>query len=174
AEAFDVADRGKFYDRTGAIRDVLQNHLLQVMAMVMADPPTGAGLRSWRDSKSQLISAVRPLSAEDAIRGQYDGYLDVDGVAPGSTTETYVAVRLHVDWGRGSGVPVVIRTGKCLPVTATEVYIRFRRPPHDVFGLEPSSMANSLRLRVYPEAQAGLRLAGKKPGSAGRAVQGGG
>ena len=97
AEAFDVSDRGKFYDRTGAIRDVLQNHLLQVMAMVMADPPPGPGLRTWRDSKAQLISAVRPLSPEDAVRGQYDGYLDVNGVAKGSTTESYVAVRLHVD-----------------------------------------------------------------------------
>jgi glucose-6-phosphate 1-dehydrogenase len=171
AEAFDVSDRGPFYDRTGAIRDVLQNHLLQVMAMVMADPPPGPGLSSWRDSKSQLVAAVRPLSTEDAVRGQYDGYLDVDGVASGSTTETYVAVRLHVDSWRWSGVPVVIRTGKCLPVTATEVHIRFRRPPHDVFGLEPSSMANALRLRVYPEAQAGLRLVGKKPGTAGWTLQ---
>jgi glucose-6-phosphate 1-dehydrogenase len=167
AEAFDVADRGKFYDRTGAIRDVLQNHLLQVMAMVMADPPPGPGLTSWRDSKSQLIAAVRPLTPEHAVRGQYDGYLDVNGVAPGSTTESYVAVQLHVDSWRWAGVPVVIRTGKTLPVTATEVYIRFRRPPHDVFGLEPSSVANALRLRVYPEAQAGLKLAGKKPGTAG-------
>jgi glucose-6-phosphate 1-dehydrogenase len=171
AEAFDVSDRGRFYDRTGAIRDVLQNHLLQVMAMVMADPPPGPGLSSWRDSKAQLIAAVRPLTKEDAVRGQYDGYLDVDGVAPGSTTETYVAVRLHVDSWRWSGVPVVIRTGKCLPVTATEVHIRFRRPPHDVFGLEPSSIANALRLRVYPEAQAGLRLVGKKPGAAGWTLQ---
>jgi len=167
AEEFDVSDRGKFYDRTGAIRDVLQNHLLQVMAMVMADPPPGPGLASWRDSKSQLIAAVRPLTPEDAIRGQYDGYLDVDGVAKDSTTESYVAVRLHIDSWRWSGVPVVIRTGKTLPVTATEVHIRFRRPPHDVFGLEPSSMTNTLRLRVYPGAQAGLKLVGKKPGTAG-------
>jgi len=165
AEAFDVSDRGRFYDRTGAIRDVLQNHMLQIMASVMADPPEGPGLSSWRDSKSQLIAAVRPLAATDAVRGQYDGYLDVDGVAPGSTTESYVAVRLAVDSWRWAGVPVVIRAGKCMPVTATEVYVRFHRPPHDVFGLEPSAISNALRFRVYPEAQASLRLVGKKPGA---------
>jgi glucose-6-phosphate 1-dehydrogenase len=165
AEAFDVSDRGRFYDHTGAIRDVLQNHMLQILAMVMADPPEGQGLSSWRDSKSQLIAALRPLTAEDAVRGQYDGYLDVDGVAPGSTTESYVAVRLGVESWRWAGVPVVIRAGKCMPVTATEVYIRFRRPPHDVFGLEPASIANALCFRVYPEAQASLRLVGKKQGA---------
>src|SRR5215472_2190165 len=170
AEEFDVSNRGRFYDRTGAIRDVLQNHMLQIMASVMAEPPHGKGMSSWRDSKAELISAVRPLTPDDTIRGQYDGYLDVDGVAPHSTTESYVAVRLAVDSWRWSGVPIVIRAGKCLPVTATEVYIRFRQPPHDVFGLEPASVANSLRFRVYPDTQVGLRLAGKKQG-AGWVVQ---
>jgi len=170
AEAFDVADRGRFYDRTGAIRDVLQNHMLQILASVMADPPHGKGLNSWRDSKAQMISSLRPLTPEETVRGQYDGYLDVDGVAPDSTTESYVAVRLAADSWRWSDVPIVIRAGKCMPVTATEVYIRFRRPPHDVFGLEPASIANALRFRIYPDAQVGLRLAGKKQG-AGWAVQ---
>jgi glucose-6-phosphate 1-dehydrogenase len=170
AEAFDVSDRGRFYDRTGAIRDVVQNHMLQILASVMADPPHGKGMNGWRDSKSQLISALRPLTPEDTIRGQYDGYLDVDGVAPHSTTESYAAVRLTADSWRWSDVPIVIRAGKCMPVTATEVYVRFRRPPHDVFSLEPAAIANSLRFRVYPDAQVGLRLAGKKQG-AGWAVQ---
>jgi glucose-6-phosphate 1-dehydrogenase len=170
AEAFDVSDRGRFYDRTGAIRDVLQNHMLQIMASVMADPPHGKGMHSWRDSKAQLISALRPLTPEDTVRGQYDGYLDVDGVAPHSTTESYVAVRLMADSWRWSGVPIVIRAGKCMPVTATEVYVRFRQPPHDVLGLEPVAVANSLRFRVYPDAEVGLRLAGKKQG-AGWVVQ---
>jgi glucose-6-phosphate 1-dehydrogenase len=170
AEAFDVSDRGRFYDRTGAIRDVLQNHMLQILASVMADPPHGKGLNSWRDSKAQLISSLRPLTPEEAVRGQYDGYLDVAGVAPDSATESYVAVRLSADSWRWSDVPIVIRAGKCMPVTATEVYIRFRQPPHDVFGLEPASIANALRFRVYPDAEVGLRLAGKKQG-AGWAVQ---
>jgi len=165
AEAFDVSDRGRFYDRTGAIRDVLQNHMLQILASVMAEPPEGQGLSSWRDSKSQLVRAIRPVTAEETVRGQYDGYLDVDGVASGSTTESYVAVRLSVDSWRWAGVPIVIRAGKCMPLTATEAYIRFRRPPHDVFGLEPSSISNALRFRVYPDAQASLKLVGKKQGA---------
>ncbi|MGO8958974.1 MAG: glucose-6-phosphate dehydrogenase [Streptosporangiaceae bacterium] len=165
AEAFDVSDRGRFYDRTGAIRDVLQNHMLQILASIMADPPHGHGLASWRDSKHQLIAALRPLTPEDTVLGQYEGYLGVDGVDPQSTTETYVAVRLAADNWRWAGVPVVIRAGKCMPVTATEVSIRFRRPAQDIFGLEPTAVANALRFRVYPEARVSLSLIGKKQGA---------
>jgi glucose-6-phosphate 1-dehydrogenase len=165
AEAFDVADRGSFYDKTGAINDVVQNHMLQVLATVLADPPDGDGLAAWRDSKSRLVSALRPLTPEDAVRGQYDGYHEVAGVAPNSTTETYVAVRLAADTWRWADVPILIRAGKCMAVTATEVDIRFRRPPHDVFGIEPFAVRNSLRFRVWPETQVGLTLAGKKPGA---------
>jgi glucose-6-phosphate 1-dehydrogenase len=164
AEAFDVADRGAFYDRTGAIRDVVQNHMLQVLATVLAEPPDGQGLGSWRDAKSRVISALRPLTPEDCVRGQYEGYLDVAGVAPKSTTETYVAVRLAADTWRWAGVPILIRAGKCLPVTATEIDIKFRRPPHDVFGIEPFAVRNSLRFRVWPETAVTAELAGKKPG----------
>ena len=121
AEAFDVADRGSFYDKTGAINDVVQNHMLQVLATVLADPPDGDGLAAWRDSKSRLVSALRPLTPEDAVRGQYDGYHEVAGVAPNSTTETYVAVRLAADTWRWADVPILIRAGKCMAVTATEV-----------------------------------------------------
>src|SRR5262249_9718052 len=120
---------------------------------------------AWRDKKSQLISALRPLNPEDTVRGQYDGYLDVDGVAKGSTTETFVAVRLAVDSWRWSDVPIVIRGGQTMPVTATEVFIRVHRPPHDVFGIEPSAVSNALRLRVYPDAEVSMRLIGKKPGA---------
>ena len=165
AEAFDVADRGRFYDRTGAINDVVQNHMLQVLATVLADPPDGEGLTSWRDAKSRVVSALRPLTPEDVVRGQYDGYHDVDGVDPKSTTETYVAVRLAADSWRWADVPILIRAGKCMAVTATEIDIRFRRPPHDVFGIEPFAVRNSLRFRVWPETQVGLTLAGKKPGA---------
>jgi glucose-6-phosphate 1-dehydrogenase len=164
AEAFDVADRGRFYDRTGAIRDVVQNHMLQVLATVLADPPDGPGLASWRDAKSRVVAALRPLTPDDTVRGQYDGYHDVDGVDPKSTTESYVAVRLAADTWRWEDVPIIIRAGKCMPVTATEVTVRFRRPPHDVFGIEPFAVGNALRFRVWPETQVGLTLAGKKPG----------
>jgi glucose-6-phosphate 1-dehydrogenase len=165
AEAFDVADRGRFYDRTGAIRDVVQNHMLQVLATVLADPPDGRGLASWRDAKSRMISALRPLTPEDTVRGQYEGYHEVAGADPKSTTESYVAVRLAADTWRWADVPILIRAGKCMPVTATEVDIRFKRPPHDVFGIDPFAVRDSLRFRVWPETAVGLTLAGKKPGA---------
>ncbi len=165
AEAFDVADRGSFYDKTGAIRDVLQNHLLQVLATALAEPPDGTGLAAWRDDKSQFIGALEPLKPDAAVRGQYDGYLSVAGVAPASTTETYCAVRLTAQSWRWGDVPILIRAGKCLPLTATEVVFRFRKPPHDVFGIGTTAGSNQLRIRVYPSDQAGLTLVGKRPGA---------
>jgi glucose-6-phosphate 1-dehydrogenase len=165
AEAFDVSDRGKFYDATGAIRDVLQNHMLQVLATVMADPPDGEGLGQWRNNKSRLITSLTPLSPERTVRGQYEGYLDVEGVDSHSTVETFVAVRLMADTWRWSDVPILIRAGKCMPVTATEVTIRFRKPPRDVFGVAPMPPDNELRFRVWPETTVGFTLAGKKPGA---------
>ena len=165
AEAFDVSDRGSFYDKTGAIRDVIQNHLLQVLATVLAEPPDGNGLDSWRTSKAQLIGALRPLTPELTVKGQYDGYREVTGVAPDSKTETYAAIRLAADSWRWADVPIVIRAGKCLPVTATEVTITFRRPPHDAFGLGDNAPANTLRFRINPENRVTLSLIGKKPGA---------
>jgi glucose-6-phosphate 1-dehydrogenase len=164
AEAFDVTDRGSFYDKTGAIRDVLQNHMLQVLASVLAEPPDGSGLASWRDVKSQMVGALEPLTPETTVRGQYDGYLDVEGVASGSTTETYCAVRLSAQSWRWADVPILIRVGKCLPVTATDVIFRFRKPPHDAFGLGITSGANQLRVRIYPDEQVSITVVGKKPG----------
>jgi glucose-6-phosphate 1-dehydrogenase len=165
AEAFDVADRGRFYDANGAIRDVVQNHMLQVLATVMADPPDGQGLTQWQDAKSRLVASLSPLTPETTVRGQYDGYLEVDGVAPHSTSETFVAVRLMADTWRWAGVPILIRAGKCMPVTATEVTVRFRRPPRDIFNLAPLPPENELRFRVHPETAVSVTLAGKKPGA---------
>jgi glucose-6-phosphate 1-dehydrogenase len=166
AEAFDVADRGSFYDATGAIKDVIQNHMLQVLATVLAEPPDGSGLDSWILSKSKFISALRPLTPADVIKGQYEGYQSVAGVAPGSSTETYAAVRFAADTWRWAGVPIAIRVGKCLPVTATEVMIDFKPVPYDVFGLgEAVTRSDALRFRIYPETQAVLTLVGKKPGA---------
>ncbi|TCN43053.1 glucose-6-phosphate 1-dehydrogenase [Kribbella orskensis] len=165
AESFDVSDRGSFYDRTGAIRDVLQNHMLQVLACVVADPPGHLDDAAWRSQKTAVIKSLRPLTAEDTVLGQYDGYLDVAGVDPQSRTESYVAVRLALDTWRWAGVPIAIRAGKCMPVTATEVAVRFRRPPQDIFELGSSAGANQLRFRIWPESQVGLTLTGKKPGA---------
>jgi glucose-6-phosphate 1-dehydrogenase len=165
AEAFDVSDRGAFYDRTGAIRDVIQNHMLQVLATVMADPPDGEGLSGWRGCKARLISSLTPLTPEHTVRGQYEGYHEVQGVDPKSTVETYTAIRLMSDSWRWADVPILIRAGKCMPVTATEVTVRFKHPPRDVFGLAPLPRNNELRFRVWPETAFSLVLAGKKPGA---------
>ncbi|WP_395292337.1 glucose-6-phosphate dehydrogenase [Kitasatospora hibisci] len=164
AEAFDVSDRGRFYDRTGAVRDVIQNHMLQVLATVLADPPSGRGLSAWLDSKAEVVSSLRPLTPEHIVRGQYEGYRQVDGVDPESTVETFAAIRLAADSWRWADVPILIRAGKCLPVTATEISIQFRRAPHDVFDLRPAPAENRLRFRIWPETQVGLTLAGKMPG----------
>jgi glucose-6-phosphate 1-dehydrogenase len=165
SEAFDVSDRGRFYDRTGAIRDVLQNHMLQVLATVLAEPPAGTGLSGWRDAKQQVVKALSPLTPENTVRGQYEGYRDVDGVASDSTVETYVAVRLSADTWRWAGVPILIRAGKCMPVTATEITITFKAPPQDVFGIEPMVPEDALRFRIWPETGVSLTLHGKKPGA---------
>jgi len=165
AEAFDVSDRGAFYDKTGAIKDVLQNHMLQMLASVVASPPDGMGMDTWRNAKAMAIGALSPLTPETTILGQYEGYREVAGVDPKSTTESFVAVRLSLDSWRWAGVPILIRAGKCMPVTATEITFRFRRPPFDVFGLGPGTYENTLRFRIHPEARVSITLAGKKPGA---------
>ena len=169
AEAFDVADRGRFYDKTGAIRDVVQNHMLQVLASVLADPPTGpASTPGWTPRRGYLGAA--PLTPADTVRGQYEGYHEVEGVDPASTVETYVAVRLAARLLAVGRRPILIRAGKAMPVTATEVSIRFKPVPHNVFGLDTARFANALRFRIWPDAAIGITLAGKKPG-AGREAQ---
>jgi glucose-6-phosphate 1-dehydrogenase len=139
--------------------------MLQVLASVMANPPGRLGHDAWRAQKGEVIKSLAPLTPDDAVRGQYDGYLDVAGVDPKSTTESYVAVRLSLDTWRWAGVPIAIRAGKCMPATATEVAVRFRRPHQDIFGLTSSLEANVLRFRIWPESQVGLSLTGKMPGS---------
>ena len=168
AEAFDVSDRGRFYDRTGAIRDVVQNHMLQVLATVIADPPDGSGMDSWVDSKSRVIRSLRPLTPKDVVRGQYAGYHDVDGVDPASSVETYVALRLTLNTWRWAGVPIAIRAGKTMPVTATEVALQFRPTPYDIFGLNGTGFGVRFRFRIWPGAEIGLSLVGKRPGAAWR------
>jgi glucose-6-phosphate 1-dehydrogenase len=165
SEAFDVADRGRFYDRTGAIRDVLQNHMLQVLATVLAEPPVGRGLGSWGDAKHTVVNALSPLTPENTVKGQYEGYHEVEGVDPKSTAETYVAVKLTADTWRWAGVPILIRAGKTMPVTATEITITFKDPPHDVFGIEPEYPGDNLTFRIWPETAVSLTLQGKKPGA---------
>jgi glucose-6-phosphate 1-dehydrogenase len=135
AEDFGVEDRGHFYDPVGALRDVVVNHLMQVVGATAMEPPAGGDVSTLQHSKVALYRAIPPADPAHYVRGQYEGYLSIDGVADGSTTETYAALRLDIENWRWSGVPFYIRTGKRLPVTQTEVRLVFKRPPKLGFGL---------------------------------------
>jgi len=164
AEDFGVQDRGKFYDEVGALLDVVQNHMMQVVANLTMDPPTGEDHDALRDRKSELLRAIKPLTPESIVRGQYDGYRKVPGVAPGSPVETFVAIKLEIDSWRWAGVPIFVRAGKMLPVTCTEAVVEFRRPPKETFGeLVPNSSAH-MRIRVNPDMTIGLGVRVKTPG----------
>jgi glucose-6-phosphate 1-dehydrogenase len=175
AEDFGVEDRGKFYEETGAIRDVLQSHLLEIAALLAMDPPAGGrDAESIRDAKAQALKSMTPLDPAFIVRGQYRGYRDTPGVARDSQVETFAAVRLELDTWRWSGVPFYIRTGKYLPARATEVIARFRQPPGDVFGTgNRTAPPNVLRYRLAPTVCTSLGTRVKIPGEAmvGRDVE---
>ena len=133
AEQFGVDGRGKFYEETGAIRDVVQNHLLQVVANLAMEPPVSSGGEALRDERVKAFKGIRPLTGKSLVRGQFRGYRDEAGVRPDSQVETFASMQLHIDSWRWEGVPFFIRTGKCLPVTATEVLVRLKHPPHQLF-----------------------------------------
>jgi glucose-6-phosphate 1-dehydrogenase len=164
AEDFGVQGRGAFYEEAGAIRDVLQNHLLQVLALLAMDPPSVNAPDAIRRERTRLIQAIRPLDRSSVVRGQFRGYRDEPGVAPDSGVETYVAARLAIDTWRWAGVPFYIRAGKRLPVTATEVVVEFRRPPLEVFGELVPPRSNHLRLRLGPDVRIALGLRVKAAG----------
>src|SRR6185369_1836897 len=150
AENFGVAGRGAFYEEAGAIRDVMQNHLLQVLANMAMEPPPGTtDNESVRDEKVKVLKAIRPLQESDVVRGQFKGYRDEKGVAPDSKVETFVAVRLFINSWRWQGVPFYLRTGKNLPVTCTEVFVKFRHVPPIYDGQTPP--ANYFRFRLNPD-----------------------
>ena len=173
AEAFGVQDRGRFYDATGALRDVVQNHMLQVLANLLMDPPTGEEHEAMRDQKAEVLKALRPLDRASIVRGQYRGYRDVDGVAANSTVETFVAVKFFVESWRWAGVPIYIRAGKELPLTATEIVVSFRAPPRDTFAEGPLVSHGHLRFRLSPDVGISLGLRVKQPGEgmAGKDVE---
>ncbi len=173
AEQFGVEDRGKFYDEVGALLDVIQNHMLQVVSILTMDPPTGEECDATRDRKAELLRAVRPLTPDAVVRGQYQGYRKVAGVSPGSNVETFIAIRLHIDSWRWAGVPIFVRAGKMLPITCTEATVEFKRPPRETFGeIVPSNSAH-MRIRVNPDFSVGLGVRIKTPGErmAGRDVE---
>jgi glucose-6-phosphate 1-dehydrogenase len=164
AEDFDVKGRGKFYEEAGAIRDVIQNHLLQVLSSLLMDAPLEAASLALRDEKSRVLKAIRPLDGRNVVRGQYRGYRNEDGVAKDSQVETYAAVRLHVDSWRWADVPFYIRAGKCLPVTCTEVMVQFRRPPREVFGELVPDMSSHMRFRLSKDVVIAMGMRVKVPG----------
>ncbi|HTY49918.1 MAG TPA: glucose-6-phosphate dehydrogenase, partial [Steroidobacteraceae bacterium] len=173
AESIGVAGRGRFYEEAGAIRDVVQNHLLQVVGLLAMEPPLSGDGEALRDEKVKVFRAMRPLSPAQLVRGQFRGYRQEPGVAPDSNVETYAAVRLAIDSWRWSGVPFYIRAGKRLPVTATEVVAELRPAPARVFGHLPEVQPNYLRFRVGPDTAIALGAHAKAPGEAmqGREVE---
>jgi glucose-6-phosphate 1-dehydrogenase len=159
AESFGVEGRGKFYDETGAIRDVIQNHMLQVVSYLAMEPPAMTYPDSIRDEQAKILRTIRPLRPDDLVRGQFGGYRNEPGVAPNSTVETFAAVRLHIDSWRWDGVPFFIRAGKCLAATTTEVLVTLRRPP--LSKLSPQE-TNYYRFRLSPDVTIALGARVKK------------
>jgi glucose-6-phosphate 1-dehydrogenase len=166
AESFGMRGRGVLYEELGAIRDVVQNHMLEVVALLTREAPVGREPDALRDEKQRAFRAMRPLSPADVVRGQFRGYRGEKGVAPDSQVETFAAVKLHVDTWRWVGVPFYIRAGKQMPVTATEVWVGFKRPPQAVFDAVPQGQANSLRFRLSPDVSISLGARAKLPGEA--------
>jgi len=161
AEKFGVEGRGKFYEEAGAIRDVVQNHLLQVVAFLAMEPPTTMYVDSVRDEQVKVFRTIPPLSPVNIVRGQFRGYREEAGVAPHSDVETFAAVRLEIDSWRWAGVPFLIRAGKRLPVTATEVYVKLRKPPLSKMG---GDGRNYFRFRLGPDIELSLGGRVKRPG----------
>jgi len=161
AESFGIEGRGKFYDETGCIRDVVQNHLLQVVGFLAMEPPSDLYWESVRNEVGDVFRAIPPLRPEDVVRGQFVGYRQEPGVAPHSQVETFAAVRLQVSSWRWDGVPFLIRSGKSLPVTATEVTVKLRRPPLRKLTRRD---ANTFRFRLGPDMKLSLSARVKKPG----------
>jgi glucose-6-phosphate 1-dehydrogenase len=163
AERFGVQGRGRFYEETGAIRDVIQNHMLQVAAILAMDEPVGEDTDAVRDEKTRILKAMAPLDPAQVVRGQFRGYREEAGVARDSTVETFASIQLNIESSRWAGVPFFIRTGKCLPVTVTEVLVQLKRPPRDVFR-ENAADADYYRFRLSPDTTLALGMRVKRPG----------
>ncbi|MBK5915620.1 glucose-6-phosphate dehydrogenase [Rhodocyclus purpureus] len=166
AEHAGVQGRGRFYEEVGALRDVVQNHLLQVLALLAMDAPVAGDADSLRDEKARLLRAIRPPTAADVVRGQYLGYRAEAGVAPDSQVETYVALRLSIDSWRWAGVPFFLRAGKRMAVSANEVRVQLKPPPQRIFDEIGSCEANDFRFRLSPDVRISAGARHKLPGEA--------
>lgn len=166
AESFGVSGRGKFYEETGVIRDVIQNHLLQVVGFLTMEPPTSAYAEAIRDEQAKVLRSIPPLDPSHMVVGQFEGYRREEGVAPDSRVPTYAAMQLRVDSWRWAGVPIFVRAGKSLARTATEVLVEFQSPPRVVFKEALPAMGNYVRFRLGPDVSIALGVSAKRPGEA--------
>ena len=172
AETVDVGRRANFYDQTGVLRDMFQNHLLQLLTLVTMEPPASFKADAIRNEKVKVLSAIRPITVEGAaqetVRGQYEGYRQYEGVAPDSRTATFAAVRFYIDNWRWQGVPFYLRSGKCLPLKTSEIMVQFRPPPHILFNLDPGDCLtpNILSLHIQPDEGIHLKFETKVPDAA--------
>ena len=163
AEDFDVSTRGSFYEGVGAIRDVIENHLFQVLTLLAMDPFSGHHGDAMRQEKARFLRSVRALRPQDVVRGQYAGYRATDGVDPKSTVETFAAMRLHADSWRWADVPIIIRAGKCLPMKATEICVELKKPPEKLFPKQHGH-GNRIRFQINPEVAMGIEVQTRRVG----------
>jgi glucose-6-phosphate 1-dehydrogenase len=173
AESFGVAGRGKFYDETGVIRDVVQNHLFQIVSYLAMEAPSSTYPEAIRDEQAKVLRTIRPMNAQKITRGQFRGYRDEPGVAKNSPVATYAALRLDVDSWRWEGVPFYVRAGKCLKTTATEVVVELKLPPQVVFSEATPFRGNYVRIRLSPQFAIAIGARAKRPGEgmAGQPVE---
>jgi glucose-6-phosphate 1-dehydrogenase len=173
AEDFGVKGRGKFYDETGVIRDVIQNHLFQIVSYLAMEAPSSTYSEAIRDEQAKVLRTIRPMNADNITRGQFRGYRDEPGVAKDSQVATYAALRLYVDSWRWAGVPFYVRAGKCLKVTTTEMLIEFKLPPQVVFAEPVPTVGNHVRFRLNPQVAIAVGARAKRPGEGmvGRPVE---
>jgi glucose-6-phosphate 1-dehydrogenase len=164
AESFGVKGRGKLYEETGVIRDVIQNHLFQIVSYLAMEAPSSTYAEAIRDEQAKVLRTVRAIGPKDVVRGQFRGYRDEPDVAKDSIIGTYAALRLHVDSWRWAGVPFIVRAGKCLAKTMTEVTVEFQNPPPVVFHEPTPSMGNFVRFRLSPDVRIGIGARAKRPG----------
>jgi glucose-6-phosphate 1-dehydrogenase len=164
AERFGVEGRGKFYEETGIVRDVIQNHLLQLITYLAMEAPSSMYAEAIRDEQAKVLRTIRPITPSDIIRGQFRGYRDEPGVAKDSPIGTFAAVRLSINSWRWQGVPFYIRAGKCLKTTSTEVFVEFKLPPQVVFNEATPSIGNYVRFRLAPQVSIAVGARAKRPG----------
>jgi glucose-6-phosphate 1-dehydrogenase len=167
-EQVDIGHRGGYYDKAGVVRDMFQNHLLQLVSLVAMEPPASFKANPVRNEKVKVLSAIRPIKLQDTVRAQYEGYHQASGVAPGSQTPTYAALKLYIDNWRWKGVPFYLRSGKALEAKSSEIIIEFQRPPHLMFAYvtEEAITPNILSMCIQPDEGIHLKFEAKVPGSA--------